>query len=95
VVSFLLRKRYMDRVAMLHSSPEKMVWCIWKSMWWPHMSADIRELRNQCHTCVECSPLQKPEPLQPHEPASYPFQAIHMDLCSYMKKQYLVIADQF
>jgi len=57
------------------------------------MSADIRELRNQCHTCVECSPLQKPEPLQPHEPASYPFQAIHMDLCSYMKKQYLVIAD--
>jgi hypothetical protein len=59
------------------------------------MSADIRELRNQCCTCVECSPLQKPEPLQPHEPASYPFQAIHTDLCWYMKKQYLVVADQF
>jgi len=95
VVPESLRQLYLDRVRMLHASPTKMLQRIRKSLWWPHMSSDVSKLKDQCRTCVERSPSQKPEPEIRHEPVVYPFQALHMDMGQYGADQYLIMVDQF
>ena len=66
-----------------------------QSMWWPHINVDIRKLAMRCRTCVERAASNPLEPLRPHTPVKYPFQAIHIDLGAYADKQWLIIVDQF
>ena len=90
-----LRQRYLDQLVNLHQGTNKMIHRARQSMWWPHINVDIRKLAMRCRTCVERAASNPLEPLRPHAPVKYPFQAIHIDLGAYADKQWLIIVDQF
>ena len=90
-----LRQRYLDQLVHLHQGTDKMIHRARQSMWWPHINVDIRQLAQRCRKCVERSASNPQEPLKPHDPVFYPFQAIHLDLGNYADKQWLIIIDQF
>ena len=56
VVPHPLRSGFIDYLVELHASPEKMITCARKSIWWQFMNADIKQHWRTCRTCVERSP---------------------------------------
>ena len=90
-----LRKRFIDLLKLLHSHPNKMVARARRSLWWPFMNAELQREHRACKTCVEKSPSNPADNLLVHEPATYPFQVIHVDFGEYAGSQWLFGADQF
>jgi len=90
-----LRSQYLDYLVFLHQGTDKMLQRARQSMWWPFMNVDIKKLAQVCRTCVERSASNPAEPLRTHDPVSYPFQALHLDLGNYAGKQWLIAIDQF
>jgi hypothetical protein len=66
-----------------------------KSIWWPFLSQDIKNIAKTCSPCQEKQPSQAAEPKRAHEEALYPFQSLHMDLATYEGRQFLILIDQF
>ena len=66
-----------------------------KSIWWPFMKRDIKNIAKTCLPCQEKLPSQAPEPERAHEESFYPFHSLHMDLGSYEGRQFLIVVDQF
>ena len=90
-----LRRRFIDLIKMLHSHPNKMVARARRSLWWPFMNAQLQQEHRQCKTCIENSPSNPADNLITHEPATYPFQYVHLDFGNYAGAQWLLGADQF
>jgi hypothetical protein len=59
------------------------------------MNCDIKNIAKTCLPCQEKLPSQAPEPERAHEEAYYPFHSLHMDLCVYEGRQFLIVIDQF
>ncbi len=90
-----LRRRFIDLLKLLHAHPNRMVARARRSLWWPFMNAELQREHRACKTCVENSPSNPKDNLIVHEPASYPFQYIHVDIGNYAGGQWLFGADQF
>ena len=90
-----LRRRFINLIKLLHSHPNKMVARARRSLWWPFMNTELQREHRQCKTCIESSPSNPSDNLLVHEPASYPFQQIHLDFGNYAGAQWLFGADQF
>ena len=90
-----LRKRFIDLLKLLHSHPNKMVARARRCLWWPFMNSDLQREHRACKTCIEKSPSNPPDHQLVHEPATYPFQYVHVDFGQYAGKQWLFGADQF
>jgi len=95
VIPQSLRKRFVDHWTHLHASPEKMISRARKSIWWPFMTAEIKQRWRNCRTCVERSPSKPAESVKARETTQYPFQILHMDIGSYAGLQWLIMIDQF
>jgi hypothetical protein len=65
------------------------------SVFWPNMDAEIVSLAGACEECTSRLPSHPPEPLQPHEAASRPFEQIHADLCEINGRHFLIQVDSF
>jgi len=59
------------------------------------MNAELQQEHRKCKTCVERSPSNPTDNHIVHEPASYPFQHLHVDIGHYQGTQWLFGADQF
>ena len=95
VIPEALRNKYLDYLGFGHMSPEKAIQRARNSVWWPGINEALKLRRRTCKTCVERSPSNPTEPEKPHEPATYPFQKIHMDMAFYGGLQWLIVVDQF
>ena len=61
---------------------------------WPGMSAQIQNRRDQCHRCNDTAPSNHKEPLtQPQNP-EYPFQQVVTDIFHMVGRKYIVYADR-
>ena len=80
---------------MLHSHPNKMVARARRSLWWPFMNAELQQEHRKCLKCVERSPSNPKDNFIVHEPATYPFQHVHIDIGHYAGAKWLFGADQF
>jgi len=90
-----LRRRFIEYLKLLHSHPNRMVARARKCLWWPFMNAELQQEHRKCKTCVERSPSNPTDNLIVHEPATYPYQHIHVDIGHYSGNQWLFGADQF
>ena len=90
-----LRQHYIDLIKLLHTHPNKMVARARKSLWWPFMNSEIQREHRQCMKCIEKSPSNPQDVIRSHEPASYPFQKVHIDFGHYAGRVWLFGADQF
>ncbi len=61
----------------------------------PRRLVDIKNVAKTCESCVERAPSNRPEAERHHEPASYPFQFLHMDLAQHGGRYFLITVDQF
>ncbi len=69
-----LRQTYLKRLLAMHQGAHKMEERAKKSIWWPYISRDIKNVAKTCESCVERAPSNRPEVERHHEPASFPFQ---------------------
>ena len=65
------------------------------SLWWPYMSRDISTFSKTCLPCETTKASNPVEAILSHEPATYPFQFIHMDIGQEQGRYYLITTDQY
>ena len=93
VVPLSLRK---DMLNQLHSSHIGTGGCVHhacKILYWPRMSAEIRDFVSPCTTCQTYRPEQACEELQPHELPLHPWQKIGADLFVLGQQTFLIMVD--
>ena len=66
-----------------------------QTMYWPGMTASIRNTRYNCTHCNENAPSQSKEPYCTSPPPQYPFQQICMDYFEMNGHHYLSCVDRF
>ena len=65
------------------------------TLYWPGMDRDIEIAAQACKSCTELMPSNPPEPLQPHELATLPFEQVHADFATVNGRNFLIVVDQF
>ena len=89
-----LRPSFLSKLHESHSGISKTKSLARQYFFWPGITKDIENLISNCVDCRLHRPSQS-DNLQSHEPASYPMQAVGMDLFSLQGKTYLVMVDRF
>ena len=82
----------------IHSSHKGIDGCLRRArecVFWPGMSADIREYVSTCETCCKFSTEQPKETLMQHNVPDRPWQKIGVDLFSFESIEYLITVDYF
>jgi hypothetical protein len=90
-----LCQMYLQRLIAMHEQADKMEARARKSIWWPFITCDIKNIAKTCRPCQEKLPNQAAEPERAHEEALFMFQLLHMDLAIYESRQFLILMDQF
>ena len=64
-------------------------------MFWPGMTAELKECVAQCETCSKYmyEVKQQKETVISHEIAECPWEKIGKDLCTINEKNYLIVVD--
>ncbi|XP_028419155.1 uncharacterized protein K02A2.6-like [Dendronephthya gigantea] len=65
------------------------------SVYWPGMSAEIKELVASCEVCRTYETAQQKETLMPNEIQSRPWEQVGVDLFTFDKKDYMITVDYF
>ena len=95
VVPLSLRK---DMLNQLHSMRSHVGTggCVRRALeilYWPRMSAEIRDLVSRCTICQTYRPEQAREELQPHQRPSRPWEKIGADLFVLGQQTFLIMVD--
>jgi hypothetical protein len=90
-----LRTTYLKRLLAMHQGAHKMSERAKKSIWWPFINRDIKNVAKTCEPCVERAPSNRQEDQKQHEQAIYPFQFLHIDLAQYGGRYFLITVDQY
>lgn len=83
-------------VKKVHSSHIGVKGCLWKAcdvLYWPEMSADIKDTISKCYTCNTFQTNQMKEPLIAHDPPKHPWPHVATDLFNFDKKEWFIIVD--
>ena len=82
----------------LHSSHlgcESMLRRARNSVFWPHMSSDIRQMADTCDICQQMKPKNVQEPLKQHVDGDEPWQKVGLDIFQIADKHYLVTVNYY
>jgi len=66
-----------------------------ESLYWPRMSAEIRDYVSKCDICLRHRDAQQKEPLLQHEVSSRPWSRLGSDLCELNGRILLIVVDYF
>ena len=83
---------------LLHSAHLGAEACLRRArelVFWPGMSAEIKEMVATCDTCRTYEIRQAKEPLIPYDVPSRPWIRVGIDLFTYEDKEYLITVDYF
>jgi len=86
-----------ETIKQLHSSHLGINGCLSRTcecLFWPSMSAEIKEYIIQCEICSQYSAKQAKETLS-HEPTDRPWEKVAVDICNLDDKDYLITVDYF
>ena len=90
-----MRKEFMS---LAHSSHIGLGGCLRrlrKCMFWPGISAQMKDFVGQCDVCLTHRDSQVQEPLLQHEVPSHPWAQVAADICFYSGRALLVVVDYF
>jgi hypothetical protein len=90
-----LRKTYLQRLLAMHQGADKMLSRARKSIWWPFLTSDVKNMADSCLLCQEHKASNPKEGFVHHEQPIFLFQFVHMDLASYEGCQFLICVDQY
>ena len=95
VIPHAMRK---EMISLAHESHIGMEGCVRRargSMYWPRMSAEIKDFVAKCDVCLRHRSSQGKEPLMQHQLAEGPWRKIGADLCELPGHTLLVLVDYF
>ena len=90
-----MRKEFMS---LAHSSHIGLGGCLRRlreCMFWPGMSAQMKDFVGQCDVCLTHRDSQVQEPLLQHEVPSRPWAKVAADICFHSGRALLVVVDYF
>jgi transposase InsO family protein len=93
VIPKSMRQEMLKRIHSSHLGGES---CLQKArdvLYWPNMSAEIKDMVEQCSTCNEYQQAQKKEPLMIHPIPECPWSRIAMDIFTLHGEDYLMTVD--
>ena len=85
-------------IKQLHSSHFGINGCLRRTrecLFWPSMSAEIKEYITQCEICSQYSAKQAKEILMSHKPTDRLWEKVAVDICNLDNKDYLISVDYF
>ena len=94
VVPHSLRSVVLDNLHSAHQGVSAMQMRAQSIVFWPGMTKDIADRRNQCHECNRNAPSQAATPSVPADPPSSPFEQIFADYFDFGGYHYLVAGDR-
>ena len=95
IVPQSLRTKMLARTHSSHQGAEACVRRARDVIFWPGMTAEIKEMANQCTICNEYKHKQQKEPLMTYEIPSRPWKMVAQDLFTCNKKDYLITVDYY
>ncbi|XP_054260140.1 uncharacterized protein LOC128984797 [Macrosteles quadrilineatus] len=65
------------------------------TLFWPHMSEDIKLTVQECSACLELSPAPAHLPMQTHRIPDLPWKRVALDIFHHKNDNYLVTVDYY
>ena len=90
-----LRVQIVEALHAAHQGVSSMKANARDRFFWPHLDADIKNVRSQCKLCNEIAPSQANEQMIVTPSPNLPFEQVVMDLFYVGGHQYLVYADRY
>ena len=95
VVPVALRPAALEALHSAHQGVHGMTLRAQNCVWWPGITASIKEMRSKCKSCNENAPSQPGAPPEPLQSPDYPFQKVASDYFQAGGHTYLVVVDRF
>lgn len=99
VIPYVLRRKLVDCCHISHNGVEATLKLARANLFWPGMSAQIKDVVKECKICAKFSASQPNPPMQSHKIPVYPFQMISMDVffADYQgsKRKFLITVDHY
>ncbi|MEL6802988.1 MAG: RNase H-like domain-containing protein, partial [Bacteroidota bacterium] len=95
VIPKVLRQSILGSLHSAHQGISSMTSRAESSVFWPGITADIREMRERCTKCDNIAPSNPCPPPTPPIVPQYPFQLICADFFNYAGTHYLVVVDRY
>ena len=93
VVPAAMRKDMMAVAHVSHIGNEGCIRRARETMFWPRMSAELKEYIAKCDVCMAHRTTQGKEPIVQHEFAARPWSKVGADLCELPGRTLLVVCD--
>ena len=95
IIPKLLQKQMLLRTHSSHQGAEACIRRARDVIFWPGMTADIKEMVSQCSTCAEYQVKQQKQPLMTYKIPARPWKMVAQDLFTHGKKDYLITVDYY
>ncbi|XP_019614003.1 PREDICTED: uncharacterized protein K02A2.6-like [Branchiostoma belcheri] len=95
VIPAELREEMIQKTHASHQGAEACIRRARETIFWPGMSAQLRERIGRCDVCKTYQPKQQREPLMPHPTPTTPWSRVSMDLMTLGNQHYLVTVDNY
>ena len=93
VIPVSMRK---DMMATIHSTHIGIEGCLRRardSIYWPHMTTELKDYILKCDVCLAHRKTPGKEPLQQHEFTDRPWSKVRIDLCEFHGRTLVVLVD--
>jgi len=90
-----MRPRMKERVHSSHIGVNGCLRTARECMYWPGMTAELKEYISQCETCSKYEVRQQRQSLMSHEITDRPWEKVGTDLYNIDGKEYLIVVDYF
>ena len=95
VVPATLRKELIEVTHASHIGIEACIRRARESLWWPRMSAELKQYIEKCDICLAHCTSQTKEPLIQHQFLARPWSRVAVDLCELNGRTLLVASDYY
>lgn len=95
IIPKVLRSGIVHKVHAGHSGINSCLRRARELIFWPGMSADIRQYVETCDVCSSLPNRQAPEPLYMHDTPDRPWKKVGTDMFTICQRDYLVTVDYF
>ena len=93
VIPRYARREILERIHSYHIGVNGCIRRAREAIYFPGMTAAIKDLVSQCHVCVQYQNEQQKEPLMSHTVPHGIWQKVGTDICSFHGQDYLITVD--